>query len=237
MEEQVGERVSQLIEILKEPNSIVFLGVYDIQFFESLARDLNVSDILKTPLELDSIKCIAVSTPTEFSKLGAENPDLSRLFHPIFISELSPDVSIRVLHLHKIAYETHHHVTITDEAIEASVRLSNQHLPDRSLPTKALDLMDEAAALLRRTRPATFRAEVIGEQLNQISQGISDDEKLLAGTEQQQKHAKESIERLIKSNTELEAELAALQTAIASEPDVLYLTAQHIADLITLWQK
>ena len=74
---------------------------------------------------------------------------LERRFQPVTVDEPSEEDALRILHGLRDKYEAHHRVRITDDALEAAVRLSARYLPDRFLPDKAIDLMDEAASKIR----------------------------------------------------------------------------------------
>ena len=110
---------------------------------------LDAANILKPVLARGELQCIGATTPSEYHKKIEKDAALARRFQPVMLEPPTIDDSIAILMGLRDAYEAHHKVTITDEAIEAAVRLSDRYISDRALPDKALDLIDEAAARVR----------------------------------------------------------------------------------------
>ncbi len=110
---------------------------------------LDAANILKPMLARGELQCIGATTPSEYHKKIEKDAALARRFQPVMLEPPTIDDSIAILMGLRDAYEAHHKVTITNEAIEAAVRLSDRYISDRALPDKALDLIDEAAARVR----------------------------------------------------------------------------------------
>ncbi len=110
---------------------------------------LDAANILKPMLARGELQCIGATTPSEYHKKIEKDAALARRFQPVMLEPPTIDDSIAILMGLRDAYEAHHKVTITDDAIEAAVRLSDRYISDRALPDKALDLIDEAAARVR----------------------------------------------------------------------------------------
>jgi ATP-dependent Clp protease ATP-binding subunit ClpC len=100
-------------------------------------------------------------------------PEFIRYFQTVHINELSFDDTVEVLRAHRGLFEKHHRVTITDEAISEAVRLSAQYMPEQVLPARALDLMDEAAAMLWNFLPIGERQQQ-AQELVLTAQHIAD---------------------------------------------------------------
>ena len=109
---------------------------------------IDASNILKPSLARGELQCIGATTLDEYRKY-IEKDALERRFQPIQVDQPSVDESIQILRGLRDRYEAHHRVSITDEAIEAAVKLSDRYISDRFLPDKAIDLIDEAGSKVR----------------------------------------------------------------------------------------
>ena len=110
---------------------------------------LDASNILKPALARGDVQVIGATTIEEYRKYIEKDSALERRFQPVMVKQPTEEESIEILKGLRKLYEKHHHVQITDEGVEASVRLSARYVNDRFLPDKAIDLMDEAAAKAR----------------------------------------------------------------------------------------
>ncbi|SDC47922.1 ATP-dependent Clp protease ATP-binding subunit [Shouchella lonarensis] len=110
---------------------------------------IDASNILKPSLARGELQCIGATTIDEYRRYIEKDAALERRFQPIQVAEPTVDESIQILHGLRDRYEAHHRVTITDEAIEEAVKLSDRYISDRFLPDKAIDLVDEAASKVR----------------------------------------------------------------------------------------
>lgn len=149
-----GDLEERLMRLLKEAeqdrNLIIFIDeIHTIMQAGGGAGALGVADILKPALQGGDFRCIGAITFQEFKKYIESDPALQRRFQPIIIKEPTRDEAIEILSGLKASYEEHHNLQIRDEAIPAAVDLSRRYLPDLYLPDKALDLLDEAASMLR----------------------------------------------------------------------------------------
>ena len=134
---------------------------------------IDASNIMKPALARGELQCIGATTQDEFRKYIERDAALERRFQAVKVKEPSEEEAIDILKGLRERYEAHHQVEITDDAITASVHLSQRYISDRSLPDKAIDLIDEAASRVRlhqslpplevrqdRTRANKLRAEV-----------------------------------------------------------------------------
>ena len=110
---------------------------------------IDASNILKPSLARGELQCIGATTLDEYRKYIEKDAALERRFQPIQVDQPSVDESIQILQGLRDRYEAHHRVSITDDAIEAAVKLSDRYISDRFLPDKAIDLIDEAGSKVR----------------------------------------------------------------------------------------
>jgi ATP-dependent Clp protease ATP-binding subunit ClpC len=119
---------------------------------------LDAANLLKPALARGELRMIGATTNDEYRERIEKDAALERRFAPVYVDEPSTDEALQILHGLKSRYEQHHQLGISDEALDAAVRLSERYIQDRSLPDKAIDLMDEAAAKVR-LRTANAQAE------------------------------------------------------------------------------
>ncbi len=110
---------------------------------------IDASNILKPALARGELQCIGATTLDEYRKHIEKDAALERRFQPITVDQPTPEEAVQILKGLRDRYEAHHRVKITDEALEAAVRLSDRYITDRFLPDKAIDLIDEAASRVR----------------------------------------------------------------------------------------
>lgn len=110
---------------------------------------MDASNILKPYLSRGEIQLIGATTIAEYRKYIEKDPALERRFQPVTVEETTKEQTLEILHGLREAYETHHQVSITEEALKAAVELSERYINDRFLPDKAIDVIDEAAAKVR----------------------------------------------------------------------------------------
>ena len=129
---------------------------------------IDASNILKPSLARGELQCIGATTLDEYRKYIEKDAALERRFQPIQVDEPTVEESIQILKGLRDRYEAHHRVTITDEAIEASAKLSERYITDRFLPDKAIDLIDEAGSKVR------LRSYTIPPSLKELEQKLEE---------------------------------------------------------------
>ena len=145
------ERIKKTIdEVKKDGNVILFIDeLHTIVGAGSAEGAVDAANILKPALSRGEIRVVGATTLNEYRKYIEKDAALERRFQPVTVGEPTPETAIEILKGLRDKYESHHKLTITDEAIEAAVRLSVRYINDRFLPDKAIDLMDEAASRVR----------------------------------------------------------------------------------------
>jgi ATP-dependent Clp protease ATP-binding subunit ClpC len=158
---QFEERLKTIMkELVDNPNTVVFIDeLHTLVGAGSAEGSLDAANILKPALSRGEIQCIGATTPGEYRKSIEKDRSLERRFQAVKVGAPSESEAVRILQGVKSRYEKFHMVNYTDEAIEAAVYLSNRYIPDRFLPDKAIDLLDEAGARVK-LRQATLPSEM-----------------------------------------------------------------------------
>jgi len=192
---------------------------------------LDASNILKPALARGDVQVIGATTIEEYRKYIEKDAALERGFQPVQVEEPTEEESIEILKGLRKLYEKHHHVQITDEGVEASVRLSARYVNDRFLPDKAIDLMDEAAA---KARLGMMHGSDEMMQLNrEIHQTELDMEHALQeGDIEKARTLKETRENLQASREKLEK-----KNRRVSKNKVPVVGENEIADVVAGWTK
>ena len=192
---------------------------------------LDASNILKPALARGDVQVIGATTIEEYRKYIEKDAALERRFQPVQVEEPTEEESIEILKGLRKLYEKHHHVQITDEGVEASVRLSARYVNDRFLPDKAIDLMDEAAA---KARLGMMHGSDDMMQLNrEIHQTELDMEHALQeGDIEKARTLKETRENLQASREKLEK-----MNRRVSKNKVPVVGENEIADVVAGWTK
>ena len=147
---QFEERLKKVIAELKNSSSILFIDeVHMLVGAGSAGSSVDAANILKPALSRGELQCIGATTLEEYRKHIESDAALERRFQPITVEEPTVEETIEILHGIRSAYEQHHGLRISDEALEAAARLSAQYISDRYLPDKAIDVIDESASRVR----------------------------------------------------------------------------------------
>ncbi len=143
------ERIKQILEeAASQPNVILFIDeLHTVIGAGSAEGSLDAANILKPALSRGRVQVIGATTTNEYRKYIEEDAALERRFQSVMIEEPSEEDTVSILKGLKEAFENHHNLIIHEDAVEAAVRLTKRYVNDRYLPDKAIDAMDEAAAL------------------------------------------------------------------------------------------
>ncbi|HLB48717.1 MAG TPA: Clp protease N-terminal domain-containing protein, partial [Anaerolineales bacterium] len=146
------ERLKSAIEEIQRSQGDIILFIDELHTVVGAGAAqgaMDASNMLKPALARGELQCVGASTLDEYRKHIEKDAALERRFSPVFVDEPSVEETIDMLKGLRDRYEAHHKVTITDGALESAAKLSQRYVTDRSLPDKAIDLMDEAAAKVR----------------------------------------------------------------------------------------
>ncbi|HEY0101215.1 MAG TPA: ATP-dependent Clp protease ATP-binding subunit [Pyrinomonadaceae bacterium] len=148
---QFEERLKQIMrELIENPQYIVFIDeLHTLVGAGSAEGSLDAANILKPALSRGEIQCIGATTPAEFRKSIEKDRSLERRFQAVKVPPPSEEEAVRILDGVRERYEAFHQVRYTEEAIEAAVYQSSRYIPDRFLPDKAIDVIDEAGARVK----------------------------------------------------------------------------------------
>jgi ATP-dependent Clp protease ATP-binding subunit ClpC len=148
---QFEQRVKSILEELRQADDvIVFIDeLHTVVGAGAAEGAVGAADMLKPALARGELHCIGATTMDDYRKHIEKDAALERRFQPVKVDEPSEEEAIEMLRIVRPNYELHHGVSITDEAIEAAVKLSDRYINDRFLPDKAIDVMDESASALR----------------------------------------------------------------------------------------
>lgn len=166
---QFEQRMKQLIKELQERDEVILFidELHLIVGAGSAEGSMDASNILKPALARGDIQIIGATTLNEYRKIEKDGA-LERRFQPVMVQEPSIEDTIKILNALKDRYEQYHQVKYTDDAIRASVILSQRYIQDRFLPDKAIDLLDEAGSKVNLAT-TSMPKHVIEERLQQIA--------------------------------------------------------------------
>lgn len=167
------ERVKAVLdEVYENPNIILFIDeIHTIVGAGSASGSLDASNMFKPALARGELQCIGATTLDEYRKNIESDGALDRRFQQVLVEPTGPEETILILNNIKSKYEDHHHVTFTDEAIKACITLTQRYIPDKYLPDKAIDVMDEAGARVHISKI------VVPENILDIEQQLEEAEK------------------------------------------------------------
>lgn len=226
---QFEERLKRVIDELKQSDAILFIDeVHMLVGAGSAGSSVDAANILKPALARGELQCIGATTMEEYRKYIESDAALERRFQSVHVDEPSPDEAVEILKGIKGAYEQHHNLFITQEAIEAAVNLSTRYVTDRFLPDKAIDLIDESASRVRMYRmPQPADVREVYDELRDIR-----DEMDMAEDRGQFEYASELREREESMQRKLDQIRAGGATAPGEETSV---TAEDIAEVLSMW--
>ncbi len=229
---QFEERIKNILEEVRaNPEVILFIDeLHTVVGAGNAEGAVGAADLLKPALARGEVRCIGATTLDEYRKHVEKDAALERRFQPVRVDEPSAEEAIAMLRIVRENYEKHHGVKITDEAIEAAVKLSDRYINDRFLPDKAIDVMDEAASAIRLE--ATERGLVGPETVSLIERELFDlqAQKEAAALAEEYEKAAKLRQREMKLQTQLdEAREKAGQIA------TLLVTAPDVAKVVEGW--
>jgi ATP-dependent Clp protease ATP-binding subunit ClpC len=224
---QFEERLKKVIDELKASEAILFIDEAHMLVGAGAAgSSVDAANILKPALSRGELQVIGATTLDEYRKHIESDSALERRFQPVIVDEPSVEETIDILRGVRPAYEEHHRLRISDEALEAAARLSARYVTERFLPDKAIDLIDESASRVRMYKsPAAKEAKAVTEELKGLRR-----QRLEAEDDGRQ----EESETIQQRESELEAKLESFRTTWDRDNSPI-VSVDDIAELIAMW--
>src|SRR3989475_1755767 len=225
------ERLKKIVEEIKTAgNCVLFIDELHTLVGAGAAEGaVDAANILKPSLARGELQTIGATTLDEYRKYIEKDAALERRFQPVQVDEPSIEESIEILRGIKDRYEAHHRLEITDEALRAAAELAARYIPDRFLPDKAIDLVDEASSRVRLQKSAA------PPSLKEATRGLEavQHEKESAITSQQYELAAELRDREVKLREKIDKLQDSWHEEQGTErPKV---TDEHIAEVVSMW--
>ena len=225
------ERIKKALgEVKKAGDVILFIDeIHTIVGAGAAEGAIDAANILKPMLARGEIQLIGATTIDEYRKYIEKDAALERRFSPVTVPEPSEKDTISILKGLRDKYEAHHNVKITDEAIEAAVKLSVRYINDRFLPDKAIDLIDEAAS---RARLKTYTEPNSLKELHEEIEKVSKDKEEAVRSQKFEKAASlRDKERELKEKYETEEN----KWKNKNNKTIVNITEENIAEVISTW--
>ena len=213
------ERLKAVLKEITESNGDIILFIDEMHTIVGAGAaegSMDAGNMIKPMLARGELHLIGATTLDEYRKYIEKDPALERRFQTVLIEEPSVEDTISILRGLKQRYEVHHGVRITDGAVIAAATLSNRYIPDRHLPDKAIDLIDEAAARLRTEIDS--KPQLLDDVDRQIIQLEIERQALLKETD---KGSMDRLEKLKQELSDLQEKSAALTTQWHTEKDAI----------------
>jgi ATP-dependent Clp protease ATP-binding subunit ClpC len=225
------ERLKKVIDEIKTTgNCVLFIDEFHTMVGAGAAEGaVDAANILKPSLARGELQCIGATTLDDYRKYVERDAALERRFQPVLVEEPSVEETGEILRGVKGRYEEHHRLTISDEALDSAVTLASRYIPDRFLPDKAIDLIDEAASRVRirhRTIPIALK------EARQLEDSVRKDKDAALATQQYDYAAElrskeiQVEERIKKLEDEWKAE---------QEQEKVVVVAEDIAEVVSMW--
>jgi ATP-dependent Clp protease ATP-binding subunit ClpC len=217
-------------EVRKNPNIILFIDeIHTIVGAGAAEGAVDAANIIKPTLARGEMQVIGATTIVEYRKHIEKDAALERRFQPVTVGEPTEEEALQILKGLRPKYEAHHKLKISDKALEAAVHLSVRYIPDRYLPDKAIDLVDEAASRMRisaHTAPPDLK-----EMENRLTAVCREKEEAIkAQNFEQAARIRDEEKKLRQSYEDSKSSWAKTQDA-----DALTVGEDEIADIVTQW--
>jgi len=225
------ERLKKVIDEIKTAgNCMLFVDEFHTIVGAGAAEGaVDAANILKPSLARGELQCIGATTLDDYRKHVERDAALERRFQPVLVAEPTVDETLEILRGIKQRYEEHHHLTISDEALKAATTLAARYIPDRFLPDKAIDLVDEASSRVR-IKHSTIPVSLKEARLDEDSMRKDKDAALSA---QQYEYAAELRTRELQIEEKIKRLEEEWQAEHERESPVV--TDEDIAEVVSMW--
>lgn len=228
---QFEDRVKKVMdELVKVGDAILFIDeLHTLVGAGSAEGSLDMANILKPGLAKGKVRLIGATTNEEYRQHIEKDAALERRLQRIMVAEPTEDQAVEILKGIRSRYESFHNVTITDEALDSSVRLAARYLNDRYLPDKAIDLIDEASASLHLemiTNPIQKEIVKLEQKRIELKRKIE----ILVSKDQY-----EQVGKLHAQELKVKEDIKQLRTKLGTEREVRTITTEDIAKIVGSW--
>ncbi|MCL1886030.1 MAG: ATP-dependent Clp protease ATP-binding subunit [Dehalococcoidia bacterium] len=225
------ERLKRLLEELRiAGNCVLFIDEFHTLVGAGAAEGaVDAANILKPALARGELQCIGATTLDDYRKYIERDSALERRFQPVLVEEPSLEEALQILHGIKVRYEEHHKLMINDDALKTAVDFAARYVPDRYLPDKAIDIIDEASSHVRiraRSKPAILR-ERREEELKlcrEKESALSSQQYDLAAEKRQQELQVEEEVKTLENEWQANRDLGKIEV-----------TKEDIAEVVAMW--
>ncbi len=225
------ERLKKITDEIREDKSVIIFidELHTIVGAGAAEGAIDASNILKPALARGELQAIGATTLNEYRKYIEKDQALERRFQPIVVDPPTPEQAVEILKGLRDRYEAHHKVQISDEAIEAAVKLSDRYISDRFLPDKAIDLIDEAAS---RVRLQAYTAPSDLKELERKAAGIQKEKEAAVAAQEFEKAA-----QLRDQEKELQIQIDNYQDSFRQQKtdNELIVKEKDIAQIVASW--
>ncbi len=225
---QFEERLKRVIDELKKSGAILFIDeVHMLVGAGSAGSSMDAANILKPALSRGELQVIGATTMEEYRKNIEADAALERRFQSILVEEPSEDETIAILKGIRKAYEEHHHLVISDEALEAATQLSSRYISERFLPDKAIDLIDESSSRVRMYKsPAAKEAKDLFLKMRETRE--------TRNVAQEEGKEEEELKKIDTTLAEIEEKIEKLRTGWDRTKSPI-VSAEDIAEMVSMW--
>jgi ATP-dependent Clp protease ATP-binding subunit ClpC len=225
---QFEERLKRVIDEVKSSDTILFIDeVHMLVGAGAAGSSVDAANILKPALARGEFQCIGATTLNEYRKHIESDAALERRFQPVYVEEPSPEMAIEILAGVKGAYEAHHKLRISEDAVKAAVQFSSRYVPDRFLPDKAIDLIDESASRVRMYKsPQSLNLQKAFRELRETEK-----KRQVATDEGRYDDATE----LRAQEATLQEQIEALRTGFDHQTEGPEVVPDDIAEVVAMW--
>ncbi len=227
---QFEERLKRVIEEIKASEAILFIDeVHMLVGAGAAGSSVDAANILKPALSRGEFQVIGATTLDEYRKYIESDAALERRFQPITVEEPTVEETIQILRGIRNVYEEHHHLTISDEAIEAAARLSSRYITERFLPDKAIDLIDESSSRVRMYK--SDNAKTAKELMRKLKELRA--QQALAIENDSATHPQS--EEILRQQEEIQQQIEQLRSGWWEREKSPVVTSNDVAELLSMW--